>query len=32
MNWQELIELRHTTFAWREDKIPLFTINQNSKK
>ena len=22
MEWQELIELRHTTFAWREDQIP----------
>ena len=22
MKWQELIELRHTTFAWREDQIP----------
>ena len=22
MDWLELIKLRHTTFAWREDKIP----------
>jgi len=22
MNWQELIEQRYTTFAWREDEIP----------